>query len=277
MDEIGQQDQHHTRAAGPLVRPYVSRLGPDAEPATPAPVTPTLTPLAPPPYPGTMATPGADVTPGPGHGPGHGPGPQAVRLRATRAEHQRGGTFPGVPAAAPRPRRSWLVPVLLVASLGAAALVWWSLQQTGDGSPQPVALPPSATTPVTTAPPSAAQTSAAGAAPRTGDHPTDARTSRPRQSAPASAGGPATPSASTSTASSSPSADGTLSPGSTGPQVSRLQTLLIDQGKTSVTVNGRYDQATEEAVREIQQDRGITADPPGVYGPATRAALDPSG
>ncbi|GAA5021334.1 hypothetical protein GCM10025734_76490 [Kitasatospora paranensis] len=64
-----------------------------------------------------------------------------------------------------------------------------------------------------------------------------------------------------------------LRAGDSGPAVVRLQQLLFAQGKTYVAADGRYDAATERAVREVQQERSITADPPGVYGAATRAAL----
>lgn len=66
---------------------------------------------------------------------------------------------------------------------------------------------------------------------------------------------------------------GYLAPGSTGPDVLRLQQLLFAQGKTYLTPDAVYGPTTERAVREVQQERTIHADPPGVYGPATRAAL----
>ncbi|WP_052434364.1 peptidoglycan-binding domain-containing protein [Streptacidiphilus melanogenes] len=70
-------------------------------------------------------------------------------------------------------------------------------------------------------------------------------------------------------------ADGTLRPGDRGPAVVRLQQLLFQQGFTYVAVTGVYDAATTRGVTQLQQDRGITGDPTGVYGPRSRAALDP--
>ena len=91
---------------------------------------------------------------------------------------------------------------------------------------------------------------------------------------------PATPTASTSTAA-SPTATGsptasaprTLRAGDTGPDVRELQQLLFTQGFTYVSVTGVYDAATVRGVTQVQQDRGLTCDPRGVYGPCTRAAL----
>lgn len=64
-----------------------------------------------------------------------------------------------------------------------------------------------------------------------------------------------------------------LRPGDRGDDVTRLQDMLFFQGKTYVSLTGTYDEKTRRAVQEVQQDRGITADPPGIYGPATRASL----
>ncbi|MEU2118034.1 peptidoglycan-binding protein [Streptomyces sp. NPDC016459] len=66
----------------------------------------------------------------------------------------------------------------------------------------------------------------------------------------------------------------TLSRGDTGPDVTRLQQLLYGQGFTYVTVNGTYDEATRRGVVQLQRDRGLTGDPKGVYGPASRASLE---
>lgn len=68
-------------------------------------------------------------------------------------------------------------------------------------------------------------------------------------------------------------ADATLSNGSRGVSVICLQQRLIELGYQGVTVNGTYDQATQNAVRAYQ-----AATPPlgpdGIGGPRTLAALD---
>ncbi|MFC5907214.1 peptidoglycan-binding domain-containing protein, partial [Streptacidiphilus monticola] len=66
----------------------------------------------------------------------------------------------------------------------------------------------------------------------------------------------------------------TLRAGDSGPDVARLQQLLFQQGFTYVRITGVYDKATVRGVRQFQRDRSLTADPYGVYGPATRAALE---
>jgi peptidoglycan hydrolase-like protein with peptidoglycan-binding domain len=97
------------------------------------------------------------------------------------------------------------------------------------------------------------------------------QTGRPASSATATAAVP-DPAAATAHGG---SADGTLRPGDRGPAVARLQQLLFDQGFTYVAVTGVYDDATTRGVTQLQQNRGLTADPPGVYGPQSRASLDP--
>ncbi|MDI2129917.1 peptidoglycan-binding domain-containing protein [Yinghuangia seranimata] len=81
----------------------------------------------------------------------------------------------------------------------------------------------------------------------------------------------ATPGRTTATA--RPTRPASLRAGSTGPEVTDLQRLLIALGKTYVDDIGRYDSRTTRAVTELQQEYGVEGDPPGVYGPATRAAL----
>ncbi|MGW2988906.1 peptidoglycan-binding domain-containing protein, partial [Streptomyces goshikiensis] len=66
---------------------------------------------------------------------------------------------------------------------------------------------------------------------------------------------------------------GTLRPGDRGSEVRALQERLHGQGFTYVVVNGVYDGRTRRGVAQLQSDRGISGDPQGVYGPATRAAF----
>lgn len=63
-----------------------------------------------------------------------------------------------------------------------------------------------------------------------------------------------------------------LAQGSTGPEVSALQTLLIETGHFNGSVTGYFGPITEAAVMAFQTSKGIS--PLGVVGPATRAALN---
>jgi hypothetical protein len=54
-----------------------------------------------------------------------------------------------------------------------------------------------------------------------------------------------------------------------GPDVTDLQQLLFGQGLTYVSATGVYDDATVRGVEQVQSDRSLTCDPPGVYGPCT--------
>ena len=61
--------------------------------------------------------------------------------------------------------------------------------------------------------------------------------------------------------------------GDSGPEVRALQERLHGQGFTYVSVTGEYDSQTKRGVAQLQRDRDIKGDQPGVYGPATRAAF----
>lgn len=66
----------------------------------------------------------------------------------------------------------------------------------------------------------------------------------------------------------------TLSRGDEGEEVRELQLRLRQTGFYDDAMHGRYDKNVERAVARYQERRGITGDAPGVYGPATRAALE---
>ncbi|MER7465889.1 peptidoglycan-binding domain-containing protein [Streptomyces sp. NPDC097981] len=70
-----------------------------------------------------------------------------------------------------------------------------------------------------------------------------------------------------------PGDSGTLRMGDRGPEVSALQERLYGQGFTYVSVTGVYDSQTKRGVAQLQRDRDIKGDQPGVYGPATQAAF----
>ncbi|MFH7595369.1 peptidoglycan-binding domain-containing protein [Streptomyces racemochromogenes] len=54
----------------------------------------------------------------------------------------------------------------------------------------------------------------------------------------------------------------------------KLQRLLADQGMYDGRFDGRYGRAVERAVTDFQMESGVYGDPWGVYGPATRRALE---
>jgi g-D-glutamyl-meso-diaminopimelate peptidase len=64
----------------------------------------------------------------------------------------------------------------------------------------------------------------------------------------------------------------TLSPGSTGPNVKLVQSLLNRIGYSAGAVDGAFGPATRQAVVSFQRDYGLTPD--GVIGPATWAVLE---
>lgn len=70
--------------------------------------------------------------------------------------------------------------------------------------------------------------------------------------------------------SSSSSSNPTLEQGSTGRAVRQLQEALVEQG-WEIDVDGDFGPATDEAVREFQEENELDAD--GVVGPQTWAAL----
>lgn len=63
---------------------------------------------------------------------------------------------------------------------------------------------------------------------------------------------------------------GMLRPGSKGPEVRELQTLLVRAGY-SVTVDGDYGPATHDAVEGFQKEHGLSAD--GIAGPNTMSEI----
>ena len=78
----------------------------------------------------------------------------------------------------------------------------------------------------------------------------------------------------TSTPTTPPPLDDTslMKPGDKGPAVQRMQQRLSDLGYWLGTPDGTYGYNTSQAVMALQKTAGLDRD--GVYGPATRAALD---
>ncbi|GHE37215.1 hypothetical protein CP980_30130 [Streptomyces vinaceus] len=229
-----------------FVRPYVAPSGRPARSATPA-------------WPHT------------------GPVPVSFRAPGTRGEGDSGPeSAPGArPAPHTAPERGSRVPLPALALLALAAGAGLVFLLSGpDPEPRRAVKPPQLSVPVLPArSPGAdadAEPSSEGSvrAPApTGSGPTSEpggpSAGRPPKSAP-----PSGPSAAPS-----PGASGTLRPGDRGPEVRALQERLYGQGFTYVAVTGEYDSRTERGVAQLQRDRDIKGDRPGVYGPATRAAF----
>lgn len=67
---------------------------------------------------------------------------------------------------------------------------------------------------------------------------------------------------------------GSLSPGDSGPEVAELQRRLAELWLYSGEADGRYDDQVRNGVSAFQYINGIKDDEYGVYGAATRAALE---
>jgi peptidoglycan hydrolase-like protein with peptidoglycan-binding domain len=67
----------------------------------------------------------------------------------------------------------------------------------------------------------------------------------------------------------------TISPGTTGDVVRRLQRALRRTPNLGLTINGTFDSQTETAVKEFQQGTGLVVD--GIVGPLTWNALPDGG
>lgn len=234
-----------------LVRPYVAPSGPP--PRSAAPAWPQAGPLA---FPGPAharesEVPAADPTAVPG--PGSAPRPIAARGRRSR-----------LPVA--------VLTLLSLAAVGALAL----LLSGPDAQPPRAGAPAELSVPMLRGrnPNSGAEADVPGptvSAPSSASASTSATPSRaPSASASQGAKPPSSADASTS---GPPSSSGTLRMGDTGPEVRALQELLYRQGFTYVSVTGVYDSQTKRGVGQLQRDRSIKGDSPGVYGPATQAAM----
>ncbi|MFB7055009.1 peptidoglycan-binding protein [Streptomyces vinaceus] len=229
-----------------FVRPYVAPSGRPPRSTTPA--WPHTGPV-----PVSFRAPGTPDGAGPGaeSAPGARPAPDTVRERGSR------------------------VPLLALAVLALAAGVGLVFLLSGpDPEPRRAVKPPQLSVPVLPA-------RSPGAGAEAGPSPEGSvRAPAPAGSGPAS--GPAAPSAGRTTRSAPPGgpsaapssgASGTLRTGDRGPEVRALQERLYGQGFTYVAVTGEYDSRTERGVAQLQRDRDIKGDLPGVYGPATRAAF----
>lgn len=127
-----------------------------------------------------------------------------------------------------------------------------SVREDADASPS---ASPSATAPAPA--PASAEPSAAPDAPEPArPEPARETSATPRTEAPPTAEGPS------------------LRRGDRGQAVSDLKFRLREAGVYDGPMHDRYDASVEAAVARYQAARAITADPRGVYGPTTRAALE---
>ncbi|MFK4148171.1 peptidoglycan-binding protein [Streptomyces sp. NPDC004065] len=144
--------------------------------------------------------------------------------------------------------------------------------------------PPSASAPEAAASPSAApqaESRSPSASPSTGPSPSASPSDASPSPSPSPTDGgrtaaPATPTgtAPTTPAAPTPTAPPVLRRGDRGPEVTELQQRLAQLNLYVGRSDGVYDSRVEGSVRTYQWARGIDADDPGVYGPATRARLE---
>ncbi|MFI8389597.1 peptidoglycan-binding protein [Streptomyces sp. NPDC085540] len=254
-DEIGIVPDDHL-----LVRPYVAPSGPP--PRSTAPAWPQTGPLAFPgpvhvPEPGIpVAAPVAAPAPVPVPGPGSASGRAAGR-------------------SADRGRRSGLpltvLTLLALAAVGALVI----LLSGSDPQPPRAGAPADLSVPKLPAggPDSVAETGVPGPSASAPSPGASAPPTPSRESGASASRGPKPPSSPSASVPSPPSSSGTLRMGDSGSEVRALQELLRGQGFTYVAVTGVYDSQTKRGVGQLQRDRSLKGDPPGVYGPATQAAM----
>ncbi|MER6218988.1 peptidoglycan-binding domain-containing protein [Streptomyces sp900105755] len=127
----------------------------------------------------------------------------------------------------------------------------------------------------TSPPPSPSPTPSGPASPSPSHSPSPTPSGTPASPTPSRS---AAPTASATTAGAAASAQPTttpvLRPGDTGAEVTELQQRLAQLNLYTGRPDGHYDRTTEDAVRTYQLARGILTDQSGVYGTATRAALE---
>ncbi|MFE0038292.1 peptidoglycan-binding protein [Streptomyces sp. NPDC059015] len=188
-------------------------------------------------------------------------------------------------------RRVAVAVAAVVAVLGTAAYASGLLTKDGGGDDR--ALPDSEmTAPFVSAAPDApvasvsasesatrsaspsAPASSAESAPASASLPAGAGASSPAPLAAGPASPSPTPTSGTGPAPSSPAPGVTLRRGDDGAEVVELQERLKQVGLYGGRSHGRFDGRLEDAVAAYQSGNGIQDDPEGVYGPATRRALE---
>ncbi|NBE57029.1 peptidoglycan-binding protein, partial [Streptomyces boluensis] len=186
---------------------------------------------------------------------------------------------PYVPPPEPRRRRVAVLSVAgaalaVVAVTAAASGLFSGPPEREQALPDQRSTAPS--TPLTTAP---SRTGTPSASPEATATPSSSPTATPLRTAP--------PSRSPSTTAPPPTASATgsigtprspekpvLTKGDRGAEVRELQNRLAQLYLYAGPEDGTYGVLVEDAVERYQYARGVDSDPPGVYGPATREALE---
>ncbi|WP_328539026.1 peptidoglycan-binding domain-containing protein [Streptomyces sp. NBC_00344] len=153
-----------------------------------------------------------------------------------------------------------------------------ALPDTASSTPDDPVPPPAAPPSAASATPSAAPPAARPPRPVT---PSAPAAPAPRASASPTAAASPSPSAPTARATAEISSPATRAPsaavlqlGDSGPGVVELQQRMNQVYVYRAAPDGRYDADVEDAVRQYQSWLDIRSDPPGVYGPETRQALE---
>ncbi|MCY0935260.1 peptidoglycan-binding domain-containing protein [Streptomyces sp. H34-S4] len=204
--------------------------------------------------------------------------------RAVGAHGTEGGD--GAYSSAPPRRRIRVLPIAAasLAVIGAAVLALTAFS--GSDAPETALLDAKPSSPVISLTQVAPSRSAESAAPTpspsrssspsrsASPSPSPSPSPTPSRSATRSASPSPTPSRSAAPSTRPPAQGPTLQYGDSGPEVEKLQRLLAAQGIYHGKFDGRYGSRTESAVSTFQAYNDIDEDPWGVYGPATRRALE---
>ncbi|RST03408.1 peptidoglycan-binding protein [Streptomyces sp. WAC07149] len=210
------------------------------------------------------------------------PAEQTVQLRAVPLPRPGGGP-------AERQPRSRRLPLLAAAgaavAVGAVALALVTF--TGSDERDTALVDPKPSSPVTESAPAAPSeapsgptaSSSASASPSPTASASRSASASPSPSASRSASPSPSASAGTTrapspTAPAKPVQPATLRRGDSGPEVEKLQRLLSERGMYRGRVDGRYGRSVEGAVASFQMEHDVYDDEFGVYGPATRRALE---
>ncbi|MEU9302842.1 peptidoglycan-binding domain-containing protein [Streptomyces sp. NPDC048269] len=226
--------------------------------------------------------------PEPGSSPGGAEGGGASVREGEREGGGGGGGGGGGPEKRTGPGFRRLLPLLIAAiavvALGGTAVALWALPSSAGSDTalldaqasapvtSPVPAEPSRTpAPGTTGPsPSVSPSPSPSASKSTSPSPSP---SASRSSTPPSPSPSPTPPRAPSPTPPPPQAP-TLRYGDSGSEVEKLQRLLAARGLFTYKINGKFDWRVENAVSTFQYDNNIDEDEWGVYGPATRKALE---
>ncbi|MEU5166520.1 peptidoglycan-binding domain-containing protein [Streptomyces mutomycini] len=227
-----------------------------------------------------------------GGAPGPAPGPLPGAAVVDETRRRRAAAYPGDGDDPVQPRRRRPFAVIAVgaavaAVVGTAAFAGGlfdgedstdtALPEVTTSTPDAGGEPAASVSTSSSATPSATPSRSASASPSATASPSASPT--PSRSAVASKS--PTPSASATkapTTAATPLADeasgATLRLGDRGAEVSELQRRLQEVWVYRGPEDGDYSERVEEAVAEYQRWVSVTSDPPGVYGPETRRALE---